>query len=129
MSSGHADARARCGASTIVGLLVVIILCCAPLFVGLGNSDLASDEAIYAYAVDRIVETGDWLTPRLITTDAPFFEKPPLKFWILAGAMDAGVLPRNEWGFRAFDALLGAIGFIYVFLLGHALRGPVAGVV
>ncbi len=58
MSSRRADARKNFDAATIVGLVVVVILFCAPLFVGLGNSDLANDEAIYSYAVDRILETG-----------------------------------------------------------------------
>ena len=70
-----------------VGLIAVLCLFCAPLFVGLGDWDLGNDEAIYSYAVDRILETGDWLTPRSIPHDGPFLEKPPLKFWMVAGAI------------------------------------------
>ena len=115
--------------STVVGTIAVLWLFCAPLFVGLGNSDLANDEAIYSYAVDRILETGEWLTPRLIPYDGPFLEKPPLKFWALAGAMQAGLLPRGEFGLRFLDALFGATAFLYVFWLGRRLAGPVCGVV
>ena len=44
-------------------LAAVVLLFCAPLFTGLRNRDLENDEAIYSFAVDRIVEVGDWLQP------------------------------------------------------------------
>ena len=55
-----------------------MVLCffCLPLFVGLRGWDLRNDEAIYTHAIDSILETGDWLTPRL-PGDLPFLEKPP----------------------------------------------------
>jgi 4-amino-4-deoxy-L-arabinose transferase-like glycosyltransferase len=111
------------------GLIAVLGLFCVPLFVGLRGWDLRNDEAIYSYAVDRILETGDWLTPRLIPRDGPFFEKPPLKFWIVAAAIRSGLLPHDEFGLRFFDAVFGAVSFVYVFLLGRLLAGPLCGVI
>src|SRR5688572_15467191 len=81
-----------------LGLAVVVALFCAPLFIGLNNWDQRNDEAIYSYAVDRILETGEWLTPRIIPTDTPFLEKPPLKFWLVAGAIRVGLFPANDRG-------------------------------
>ena len=115
--------------SAYLGLIAVLCVFCAPLFVGLGNWDLRSDEAIYSYAVDRILETGDWLTPRSIPRDGPFIEKPPLKFWMVAGAIRAGLLPHDEFGLRFMDALFGAVAFVYVFWLGRRLAGSVCGFV
>jgi 4-amino-4-deoxy-L-arabinose transferase-like glycosyltransferase len=115
--------------SALVGLIGVIALFCAPLFVGLGGLDLRSDEAIYAYAVDRMLETGEWLTPRSIQVDGPFLEKPPLKFWMVAAAIRAGILPHDEVGYRFLDALMGAIAFLYIYFLGLRIAGPVCGVV
>ncbi len=112
------DALAVCA----IGLLF-----CLPLFVGLGGRDLENDEAIYAYAIDRVLETGDWLTPRSIPDDISFLEKPPLKFWMVAAPMRAGLVPRDEVGFRFVDALTGAAAFLYVFLLGRRLAGPLCG--
>ena len=109
------------------GLVAVVLLFCAPLFVGLDRWDLRSDEAIYSYAVDRIIETGEWLTPRSIEVDGPFLEKPPLKFWMVAGLMRAGLLPRDEFGFRFLDALFGAVAFIYVYYFGARLGGALCG--
>jgi 4-amino-4-deoxy-L-arabinose transferase-like glycosyltransferase len=108
---------------------VVLCLFCVPLFIGLRGWDLRNDEAIYSYAIDRILETGDWLTPRLIPGEAPFLEKPPLKFWIVAAAIQAGLLPHDEFGLRWFDALFGAVSFVYVFYLGTLLAGSLCGVI
>lgn len=48
---------------------------------------------------------------------------------MIAGAMQAGILPHNEFGLRFFDALFGAVAFVYVYLLGRWLAGPVCGLV
>jgi 4-amino-4-deoxy-L-arabinose transferase-like glycosyltransferase len=112
-----------------IGLASVLLLFCAPLFIGLRGWDLRSDEAIYSYEVDRILETGEWLTPRSIPTDGAFLEKPPLKPWLVAGAIRLGLLPFDERGMRAIDVTFAAIAFVYVYLLGWRLAGTVAGVV
>jgi 4-amino-4-deoxy-L-arabinose transferase-like glycosyltransferase len=118
------------GASRTSGrwLAAVLVFFCLPLFVNLGQSDLDNDEAIYSYAVDRMTATGDWLVPRMIATaDGPFLEKPPLKFWLVALSQRAGLLPSNEFGLRFWDALFGALSFVYVFLIGSWLLGPACG--
>jgi 4-amino-4-deoxy-L-arabinose transferase-like glycosyltransferase len=108
-------------------IVLVVLVFGVPLFLGLGASDMRNDEAIYSYAVERILETGDWLLPRTIPDDFPFLEKPPLKFWMVAAPIAAGMLPPDEFGMRAWDALFGALSFVYVFLLGRALGGVVCG--
>ena len=109
-------------------LAAVLVLFCLPLFVNLGQPDLDNDEAIYSFAIDRMVETGDWLVPRMIATaDGPFLEKPPLKFWLIALTQRAGLLPSNEFGLRFWDAVFGATAFVYVFLIGSALLSPACG--
>ena len=109
------------------GAIAVVVACSVPLWMGLGAADLQNDEAIYSYAVDRMLDTGDWITPRAIPFDNAFLEKPPLKFWVVAGLMRLGVLPRDETGMRAVDALLGSIVFLYVYLLGCRLGGMACG--
>ncbi len=99
-------------------------MCAGPLFIGLGRTDMRNDEAIYSYAVERMLDGGDWTTPRYIPTDLEFLEKPPLKIWLVAGLMKAGALPRNELGMRFLDAVFGTAALAYVFLFGFRLAGP-----
>ena len=123
--------------SAVLVTAAAVALFGLPLFYGLGSQDLHNDEAIYSYAVDRIVETGEWLTPELIPhTGAPgdpgdhtepFLEKPPLKFWIVTLPMSLGLLPRNEFGLRFWDALIAVAAFGYVFLIGRRLVDWVCG--
>lgn len=112
-----------------LGFGLVVAIFCVPLFVGLGETDMRNDESIYSYSVERILETGEWLTPRAIPGDGPFYEKPPLKFWLTAAGMRAGLLPRDERGMRLLDALLGAIAFGYIYWLGVELGGAACGIV
>jgi 4-amino-4-deoxy-L-arabinose transferase-like glycosyltransferase len=114
--------------SARLGLAAVVALFCLPLFIGLRGWDLRNDEAIYSYAVDRMIETGDWLTPRT-SNETPFLEKPPLKFWLVAGAMRVGLLPFDDFGMRAFDVLFCGVALVYVYLIGRRLAGPLAGLV
>lgn len=109
-------------------LALTLILFCLPLFVGLRSLDLETDEAIYSFAVDRILVDGQWMQPKSSPSDtAVFLEKPPLKFWIVAAPIRAGVLPHDEFGLRFWDALFGAMAFAYVFAIGARLAGPVCG--
>lgn len=111
-------------------LALVLLAFCLPLFVGLGVPDLETDEAIYSFAVDEIVKAGDWLEPKSSpSTTTVFLEKPPLKFWMVAAPIKAGLLPHNEFGLRFVDVVLTGVAFVYVFATGVVLAGPVCGAV
>jgi hypothetical protein len=119
----------REGLTRLFWLLLVLAAFCLPLFVGLGQTDVENDEGIYSYAVDKILERGDWLNPRSSPHEnAVFLEKPPLKFWLVAAPIHFGLLPHTEVGLRVWDALFGAIAFLYVFAIGRRLSGPICGV-
>jgi 4-amino-4-deoxy-L-arabinose transferase-like glycosyltransferase len=112
----------------------VVVFAIAALIAGLalsfelGSWDVENDEAIYTYAVERMIDTGDWMTAREIPNDFAFLEKPPLKFWMVGLPIRLGLLPRTEAGFRAIDALLGAVAFGYVALLGYRLAGTATAI-
>jgi 4-amino-4-deoxy-L-arabinose transferase-like glycosyltransferase len=109
-------------------LALTVPLFCLPLFLGLGRADIEHDEAIYSFAVDRILETGDWLEPKSIPNeDWAFLEKPPLKFWLVAAPIKIGLLPHSAFGIRFWDALFGSLAFLYVFAIGHRLAGAFCG--
>ena len=120
----------REGLSRPIWLAVIAVAFALPLFVGLGARDLENDEAIYSYAVDSVIQSGDWLNPILSPFESTrFLEKPPLKFWIVGAPIAAGLMPHDERGFRVWDALFGGLAFLYVFAVGRRLAGPVCGLV
>lgn len=90
------------------------------------------DEQIY-YDVAQNVLDGYWLLPRFtleshpLTVSTPFLHKPPLAYWLQAGAMSAfGVSPASA----RLPSLLAAAATVGIaVLLALRLRGPPAGVV
>jgi 4-amino-4-deoxy-L-arabinose transferase-like glycosyltransferase len=77
----------------------------AVLFAGLGQGDLRLDGSVYGWVSKRMALTGDWLNPCLDWGAAPYFNKPPLQFWMAAalcrlfGASDVSVrLPSAAFG-------------------------------
>ncbi len=115
--------------TTGVVAAVLVVVFSIPLFLGLDRQDIRNDEAIYTYASQRMVETGDWLTPRYVATDGLFLEKPPLKFWVVAGALSLGLIPNDPAGIRLVDAVFCAIAFGYIMALGWRVAGVVCGAV
>ena len=122
-----AASGSRAAAPPLVFLVAAAIAAVA-LGYRLGGWDVENDEAIYTYAAERMVDTGDWLTPRYIPTDLPFLEKPPLKFWLVAAPLRAGLIPRTEAGLRVVDVGLSALAFGYVALFALRLGGPAAAI-
>ena len=111
-------------------MAIIIALFCVPMFLGLTLQDYDNDEAIYSFGVDTMLKDGDWLTPKSAPSETQaFLEKPPLKFWIVALPMKAGIVPTNEFGMRFPDAVLASLAFLYVFAIGRRLAGPVCGFV
>jgi 4-amino-4-deoxy-L-arabinose transferase-like glycosyltransferase len=111
-------------------MAIVLVFFCVPLFSGLDHTDLENDEAIYAFAVETMLEDGDWLTPKSIPSKtSAFLEKPPLKFWLNALPIQFGWAPASASGMRVTDAVLASLAFLYVFGIGRRLRGPVCGLV
>lgn len=89
-------------------------------FVFLGVRPLwVPDEGRYGEIAREMVETGDWLTPRL--GGVRFFEKPPLVYWLSAASMMA--FGQTEWAARLPVALAGLAGVALTFVLGTAVGG------
>lgn len=63
----------------------------------------APDEGRYVGVALEMLRTGDWLVPRL--DGMPFFHKPPLFYWLGAGAMK--IFGLSEWAAR-LPSMLGA---------------------
>ena len=85
-------------------------------FYGLTTTGLLSaDEPRYAAIGREMALSGDWITPRL--WGEPWFEKPPLLYWLVALGFQAGL--SDDLAPRLPVALLSA-GFILFFF--HQMR-------
>jgi 4-amino-4-deoxy-L-arabinose transferase-like glycosyltransferase len=72
------------------------------------------DEGRYVGVAWEMVRSGNWLVPTLDTL--PFFHKPPLFYWLTAGAI--ATLGNNEWAARLPTVLVatGAAVALFIFL-------------
>lgn len=84
-------------------LVALLALSCVFLFLGLGSYSLKEpDEGRYAEIPREMVETGDFVVPRL--NYMRYFEKPPLHYWMTA--LSYRTFGVSEWAFRIPNALV-----------------------
>ncbi len=62
---------------------------------------LDNNEGLYAEIAREMIESGDWIMPRL--NYVPYIEKPPLLYWSIASSMI--VFGQSEWAVRLVPAL------------------------
>ena len=103
-----------------------VILLCAVLWFGmLGQRDLFDpDEGRYAGIPAAMVDSGDWLTPRL--NDFKYFEKPVLQYWGTAAAFT--LLGKSNASARLWPALLGFSAALFAMLVAFRLYGSRAAI-
>jgi 4-amino-4-deoxy-L-arabinose transferase-like glycosyltransferase len=77
------------------------------------------DEGRYAEIAREMLESRDFVTPRL--NYVKYFEKPPLFYWVVAGAMTA--LGKGEYAARAVPALSGLATVVLVMAMGVKIAG------
>ena len=123
----HTSARAAtvlrrsCGFSwsrlvptALVALVVVYAL------IGQGQRGLwEPDEGRYASVALNMVESGDWLTPRL-PADIPHYSKPPLSYWLMGAGIE--LFGRTELAVRLPGALAFVATTVLVAGIAHRLR-------
>jgi 4-amino-4-deoxy-L-arabinose transferase-like glycosyltransferase len=103
----------------------LILLCAVIWFGAIGQRDLFDpDEGRYAGIPAAMVETGDWLTPRL--NDIKYFEKPALQYWGTALAFK--LFGKSNASARLFTALLGFSAALFAMLTAFRLYGSRAAI-
>jgi 4-amino-4-deoxy-L-arabinose transferase-like glycosyltransferase len=97
-------------------------LLCAPLFLaGLGGTGLADpDEGRNAEVGREMLASGDYVTPRL--NGAVYLDKPPVFFWMVAGALAA--FGTNEAAARLPSALAAVAGVALTVWFARRRFGP-----
>lgn len=88
------------------------------------RSLVTTDEGRYASLSLAMLQSGDWITPRL--NGLLYFEKPPLQYW--AGAAAMALLGINEFAARLWTGLSGLATVLLVGFTARRLWGEVAGV-
>src|SRR5215831_8894996 len=74
---------------------------------------LGPDEPRYASIGREMARSGDWITPRL--WGEPWFEKPPLLYWLTALAFRLGIGP--DWAPRLPVAIIAVVFLIFYWRL------------
>ncbi len=96
-------------------LLPLTLLIYIQFFHQLGGLGLVGpDEPRYAKVAKEMLDSGDYITPRL--SGQPWFEKPILYYWLTVLAYR--VLGISEFSARLPSALAGTLGVLAVFFLG-----------
>tara|TARA_R110002110_G_scaffold64634_17_gene178623 strand:+ start:82 stop:1911 length:1830 start_codon:yes stop_codon:yes gene_type:complete len=108
-------------------LTLVLAACFAAFFLfDIGGRNISSpDEGRYIEIPREMVETGDYVLPRL--NGILYFEKPPLFYWLEASTIK--VLGVSEWSMRLWPALLGLFGALMTYGVARRFYGRAAGLV
>lgn len=88
-----------------------------------GHGLLEPDEGRYSEIPREMMETGDYVTPRL--NGVLYFEKPVLHYWLTASAFT--VMGKTELASRFWPAALAVVGVLFTYWLGAYLYGKRAG--
>lgn len=103
-----------------IHFLLVVAISALFWFSFLGYRDLFDpDEGRYAQIPAAMVNSGDWLTPRL--NDIKYFEKPVFQYWAVATVFT--VAGKSNATARMVPALLGFLGALFAGLVAARLYG------
>lgn len=132
-SIGAPPAKAERWAASWIGGACLVLLCLSVYGPGLLTiPPVDRDEARFAQASRQMLESGDWVVPRV--QDRPRLVKPPLIYWLQAGtawALTGGDAARDAiWMYR-LPSVFAALGTVLLtWRLGlsmFAARGGTAG--
>ncbi|MFO7599750.1 MAG: glycosyltransferase family 39 protein [Candidatus Desulfacyla sp.] len=113
------------GRGVVIAMALVMGLAACIYFVGLNGYPLLDpDEGRYAEIPREMLESGDFITPRL--NYVKYFEKPPLFYWCTAGAM--ALFGQHEWAVRMVPALAGLLTVFLIMTLGNRFFGMRVGI-
>ncbi|MBS0316531.1 MAG: glycosyltransferase family 39 protein [Proteobacteria bacterium] len=114
MTASPSTAEPRRGAwRWLAGLWVFLLVLAAlrPLAV--------PDEGRYGEVGRWMLQSGDWLTPRL--DGLPFFHKPPLLYWLEAGSL--ALFGNHVWALRLVPALHAGAMLAALYLAARRIAG------
>lgn len=99
-------------------LLLVMALALFTVFFGIGGVPLLDpDEPVYAETAREMLQTGDFLSPRIFGDY--WYDKPPMYYWLVALAQ--AIFGDNEFAARFPAALMATGTAVMVYLSGTKL--------
>ena len=108
-----------------IELVALVVLGFVALAPGITQPPLLDwDEATYAEVVHEAVSSGSYLD--FTWNGDPYLKKPPLLFWMMAGAFKA--FGENEFAARLPSMLLGLGTLILIYLSAAYVAGRLAGI-
>ena len=111
--------------SIVLSIIGVLATAMFLYFVGLDSYPLLDpDEGRYAEIPREMLESGDFITPRL--NYVKYFEKPPLFYWLTAGSM--ALFGQKEWAVRLVPAVAGFLTLLLIMGLGKRIFDGPTGV-
>lgn len=117
---------AQARAMWVRDLAVLAVLIGGFFLLFLGHRPLAvPSEARYAELGREMIQSGDWITPRI--NGIKYFEKPPLFYWLQATA--TGLFGLSEFALRLATAVFAALGSLLAYVVGRKLHGRTTGIV
>ena len=101
-------------------LIAGAVLAVFVYFWGLGDYGFIDpDEGRYSEIPREMIETNDYITPRL--NYVLYFEKPPLHYWLTAGAFK--LFGENEFAGRFFPVMAGLGCCLLAFIVARKITG------
>ena len=112
-------------AEAVAWLVFVGTVAALTLLPHLGGRDLwGGDEASHAQAAREMLAAGRWWTITYLGQPPPW-DKPPVDYWLLAGALR--LLGPSAWSVCVPAAVAGILTALVTYGLGARLQGPRAG--
>jgi 4-amino-4-deoxy-L-arabinose transferase-like glycosyltransferase len=111
------------------GLLVLVLLAglsvIGPLLAAPYIPLVDPDEGLHASIAQQMVESGDWIVPRLL--HEPFLDKPILYFWAIAASLKA--FGMSEAAVRLPGLLFGMLGTLTTAVVAWRMLGYRTGLI
>ena len=106
------------------GVCALFLLFSVTWFGTIGHRALfQTDEGRYAEISREMVQSGNWLTPRL--DGFKYFEKPALQYW--ATALSFTLFGEHTWSARLYSAVTGFLTLLLIGWAGYRLWGVWSG--
>ena len=106
-------------ARTTAAATSLMLLAALMMFGNLSYPFLEPDESRYAQIALEMVQTGDYIVPRLL--GEPYLDKPPLLYWATAGSFK--LFGTSELAARIPTAVAALLTVLATFLLGSRFLG------